>query len=354
MVPVFGLGALLALLATPRVHSAELQHSGLSHRAPLSGTEGPQDATAEAGSNREKKFLSVFQIVKFKNEACPANNGDTGICFTETECADRGGVAAGDCASAFGVCCVFTVSTCDSSLDQNNTYIQSPGYPAAAPLGMCSYTMNKCDSNICQFRLEFEDVIMSGPEMGDCMNDTITITGVDSLSAKVVPPELCGSLTGQHMVVSVVDATAGAKIVFNVGSLSSSPRWRVRVVQLSCADTALLAPPGCLTYDMSEAGELQSYNYDNSMGQLINNQKFSHCIKSQDGFCDVALTATGFDMDSTGDWLSFSGMQQTGSGVSNFGTSGSLAWNFTGPYIATTCSDDMNTRNRNLKSLTCG
>lgn len=59
-------------------------------------------------------------------------------------------------------------------------------------------------------------------------------------------------------------------------------------------------------------------------------------------------------MDSTGDWLSFSGMQQTGSGVSNFGTSGSLAWNFTGPYIATTCSDDMNTRNRNLKSLTCG
>lgn len=117
-----------------------------------------------------------------------------------------------------------TVSTCDSSLDQNNTYVQSPGYPAAAPLGMCSYTMNKCDSNICQFRsgglgqaftafeapilgqieiivvcrLEFEDVIMSGPEMGDCMNDTITITGVDSLSAKVVPPELCGSLTGQH------------------------------------------------------------------------------------------------------------------------------------------------------------
>ena len=55
MVPVFGLGALLALLATPRVHSAELQHSGYSHRAPLAGPQGPQEAAAEAGSNREKK-----------------------------------------------------------------------------------------------------------------------------------------------------------------------------------------------------------------------------------------------------------------------------------------------------------
>ena len=96
--------------------------------------------------------LSVFQIVKFKNEACPASSGETGVCFTEAECAAKGGVASGNCASAFGVCCVFTVSACGGTVTQNNTYIQSPNYPAAAPMGMCMYTLNKCDSDICQFR----------------------------------------------------------------------------------------------------------------------------------------------------------------------------------------------------------
>ena len=31
-------------------------------------------------------------------------------------------------------------------------YVQSVDYPAAAPAGMCMYDLNKCDSNICQFR----------------------------------------------------------------------------------------------------------------------------------------------------------------------------------------------------------
>ena len=45
-----------------------------------------------------------------------------------------------------------TVSACGGTVTQNNTYIQSPNYPAPAPVGMCMYTMNKCDSDICQFR----------------------------------------------------------------------------------------------------------------------------------------------------------------------------------------------------------
>ena len=65
-----------------------------------------------------------------------------------------------------------------------------------------------------------------------------------------------------------------------------------QVVQLSCADSDLLAPPGCLTYDSTSSGTIQSYNYNGGSGEMINNQKFSHCIKYQDGFCDVALTST--------------------------------------------------------------
>ena len=51
--------------------------------------------------------------------------------------------------------------------------------------------------------------------------------------------------------------------------------------------------------------------------QMINNQKFCHCIKYQDGFCDVSLTASNFDLDS-GDSLTFGNVVNTGS---TFGTS---------------------------------
>ena len=37
-------------------------------------------------------------------------------------------------------------------MNQNNAYIESPAYPAAAATGMCSYTIKKCDSNVCQYR----------------------------------------------------------------------------------------------------------------------------------------------------------------------------------------------------------
>ena len=50
--------------------------------------------------------FSVFQIVKFKNEACTTNTGEMGTCYTESECSDAGGMAAGDCASSFGTCCM--------------------------------------------------------------------------------------------------------------------------------------------------------------------------------------------------------------------------------------------------------
>merc|ERR1712088_85640 len=80
----------------------------------------------------------------------------------------------------------------------------------------------------------------------------------------------------------------------------------VRVTQFSCDDLDLLAPAGCVTYNTEPSGNIMSYNSGTS-GELINDQKFSHCIKNQDGYCDVALTS-----------------------------------NFTGPYVATACSDSDN------------
>jgi len=334
------LKGLVGILLVGTVFGAKIQETpGIIQNERAAAAFSDETHEAVSANDREEKFLSVFQIVKFKNEACSASDGNTGVCFTEAECSAKGGVASGSCASGFGVCCIFTVSACSGTVTQNNTYITSPDYPAPAPVGMCMYTLNKCDSNICQFRIEFEDVMISDPAMGDCTNDTLMFSGFDANSMKVVPMSLCGTLTGQHMVVSVKDATAGAKMIFNIVSAASMAKWRVKVVQLSCADSDLLAPPGCLTYDMAESGNIQSYNYNGGNGELINNQKFSHCIKYQDGFCDVALTATTFDLG-TGDSITFGSNVQTGS---MFGSSNSLNWNFTGPYVAPVCSDDMNT-----------
>jgi len=338
------LKGLVGILLVGTVFGAKIQETpGIIQNERAAAAFSDESHEPVSANDREEKFLSVFQIVKFKNDACSADDGNTGVCFTEAECSAKGGVASGSCASAFGVCCVFTVSACSGTVVQNNTYIQSPNYPAPAPVGMCMYTMNKCDSNICQFRLEFEDVMVSDPAMGDCTNDTIMFSGFDANSMKVVPMSLCGTLTGQHMVVNVKDATEGAKIIFNIVSAASMAKWRVKVIQLSCADSELLAPAGCLTYDMAESGTIQSFNYNGGNGEMINNQKFSHCIKYQDGFCDVALTSMNFDVGTaadTGDSLTFGSNVQTGN---MFGSSGSLNWNFTGPYVAPVCSDDMNT-----------
>jgi len=289
-------------------------------------------------TDRDGKFLSVFQIVKFKNEACPATSGDVGVCFTAAECTAKGGVASGNCAESFGVCCTFKVNECGGTITQNNTYIESPGYPNAAPTGMCMFTVNKCDNGICQFRFEFEDVVLSQPDMGDCTNDTLSFSGFDAVSMKVVPSTLCGTLTGQHMYVTVKDQTDASKMVFNIASMASMARWRVKVVQLACTNTDALAPRGCLTYATEEAGTIESFNYNGGNGELINNQAFSHCIKEQDGFCDVALTSSNFDLGN-GDSITFGGNSQTGT---MFGSGGTLTWNFTGPYIATALSDDDN------------
>lgn len=71
-----------------------------------------------------------------------------GTCFTSTECEEKGGSASGNCASGFGVCCLFTIGSSSSSgttVTVNNTYIQNPSFPAVySETSAVTYTVNKC------------------------------------------------------------------------------------------------------------------------------------------------------------------------------------------------------------------
>ena len=49
--------------------------------------------------------FSVFEIVRFNNDACTGDDGKMGVCYTAAQCTEKGGSATGNCAMGFGVCC---------------------------------------------------------------------------------------------------------------------------------------------------------------------------------------------------------------------------------------------------------
>ena len=78
--------------------------------------------------------FSLFSVVQFDNLACTVSGGantdtPTGVCYTSTECSDKGGIPSGNCANGFGVCCVVKTSTCGTTVAQNCSYIQNPSFP---------------------------------------------------------------------------------------------------------------------------------------------------------------------------------------------------------------------------------
>lgn len=64
---------------------------------------GPQDSSGQ-------RFLSLFNVIKFANEPCSTDaeplQSLNGTCYNQQECDELGGVALGECANGFGVCCV--------------------------------------------------------------------------------------------------------------------------------------------------------------------------------------------------------------------------------------------------------
>lgn len=298
----------------------------ISREQAVNAFKDPAQESAAPQSSREDKFLSVFQIVKFNNEMCSASDGNMGVCFTEAECTAKGGVATGACAQTYGVCCVFKANSCGSTVSQLVSYIESPNYPSAAPSGNCKFNVGKCDAGVCQYKVQFEDVMLSAPAQGACSNDTLMITSLDAVSTAVVPTPLCGTMSGQEIYLSVNSTTTDPMFSFNI--VSSAAKWRLKITQLACSDTENIAPPGCLTYNTGTTGTIMSFNNQNGNGEMLNDHKYSNCIKYQQGYCDVSLSATDF-MVGAG-MLTFGNLAQTGS---SFGTAGSLIYNFTGPYV---------------------
>lgn len=269
-------------------------------------------------SLRNKKHFSLFSVVTFKNEECssePTFTGGSvkGTCYTATECGDKSGTKSGNCASGFGVCCIFISNTGASvTISENRTYLRNPLFPSIETTESAdiSYTINKMQSDICQVRLDFDTFVIAGPANTEQIGTDGATTNCNDLmkttaTSNMFVPELCGVLTGEHLYVDVgPDSTDNVVFLFqfaivttNVPTPANAMRlWSIKTSQIPCW-APYRAPDGCHRYFMQASGQIISPNFakvpagtSRAAGQLLSgmdllSQDLKTCLRREKGMC---------------------------------------------------------------------
>ncbi|XP_069702658.1 uncharacterized protein [Periplaneta americana] len=180
---------------------------------------------------RDERFFSFFNVIRFKNVQCTGTNGLCGTCYSRKECASLSGLASGSCARNWGTCCVIQ-RTCGSTSNLNCTYFSNPGYPGLyTGNGRCSISITKCNSNICQLRIDLLDFTVGQPDAnGNCLDDYLEITG----GASSVP-RICGENTGQHVYVDFPADNNPIQITVRTNpAVTANRKWNIRINQIEC------------------------------------------------------------------------------------------------------------------------
>jgi len=253
-----------------------------------------------AQQEREKKLFSIFSVVSFKNDPCQStssiSSGSTdyrnGTCRTSEECSDKGGSIKGTCASGFGVCCVHIIDDDDDTdINHNDTYIQNPNFPSAYDEDNdINYKVNKVSDDICFLRLDFEQFQTNRNTADGTCQDFLEITTQSGINP---PNQLCGTLTGQHMYVTIgPDASDTVDLKLAVSSTDSNAnKWEIKVAQVPC--NSMYSPPeGCAQWFTGATGQMRSLNFGNTILQGTN---YNACIRQEAGFCCAEYTVCNDD-----------------------------------------------------------
>jgi len=265
--------------------------------------------------NKATKAFSLFSVLSFPNDECtttkPTEPQTSGLCLTESECTQTLGVAEGNCASGFGVCCYLSVSD-DTDITRDITYITNPEYPDiyafvgdAGIRAARTWTFRIGGEDICQIRLDFEDVVLlqplmaiTGNENGLCANagqrgDAIKVK--TSTTRMVGFNELCGTLTGQHVYIHGPDAVltinTGSPVAGTVPAEFEGRKWNIKTTLIEC-ESPSLADRGCLQWFTDIGGRIQSFNKLEINPITLSNLLYTICIRREDGFCGFAISET--------------------------------------------------------------
>lgn len=294
------------------------------------------DKISTAG--RDGKF-SIFNIIKFQNSPCVGGTRN-GTCFTAAECEDNGGKKDGECADGFGVCCV-TILANGAATALNQSYILSDSsstgrrkrQTTTVPTGNQIFTICPCSSNVCRIRFDFTMFTLAGPvtglgtqaattapvpttalfddSLGDCHQDTFSITS----SAGAGTPVICGTMTGQHLIVDS-DGSGCSTVNMDITGTFATRMWDIMITQFVCGDENG-GPPGCLQYFTGTNNIVRSFNYPNQAPNTavplatthLSNQHYTACFRREAGMtmqCYTTCTTV----------VSIAGMAQASFGLS--------------------------------------
>ncbi|XP_059079506.1 uncharacterized protein LOC131877755 isoform X2 [Tigriopus californicus] len=265
-------------------------------------------------NSRESKVFSFFQLVQFVNGPCNTTAGRQGACFTPDECLSRGGMGAGTCAAGFGVCCTFSLACGATSTEECSFLMMNGMAPGMSPIpSPCVYTICRSAPDICRIRFDFLMFTLAGPAVGttvrrngpdildgtmggtigDCLMDSMTITSPGGVSS----PTICGSNTGQHMVMDASDACN--QVIFTTRGMETR-NWDIKVTQFACAND-MGGPPGCLQYFNGMMGTVSSFNFPSGGAVVpggmavpasathLSNQCYSICFRQEPGQCAICF-----------------------------------------------------------------
>jgi hypothetical protein len=279
-------------------------------------------ALDEPSISRKEKHFSLFSVVTFKNEQCTSETTLTGgaragTCYSTTECSDKSGMASGNCAAGFGVCCVFLNNAgVTATITENRTHIRNKEYPSYTTVTASTstvYTIKKMAEDICQIRLDFNTFTIAGPSLStqlyvggtqnhNCLNDQLLLATTGNTNRY---PTICGTLKGEHLYVDLSPTSADTlTITIAEFLLTTAPSaaiaqrtWDFQTSQIPCYAT-YRAPAGCMRYLTTDSGKITSLNFykisGSSTGANLQNsalqlgsQNVNTCIRRSKGMCCV-------------------------------------------------------------------
>lgn len=278
--------------------------------------------SSKSSGNKNAKEFSLFSVVTFQNGECTSDSSivggaTAGTCYTSTECGDRGGTKSGNCASGFGVCCVFinAAAAAATTISENRTRVRNAEYPStttATTLQTLVYTINKMKSDICQIRLDFTTFVIAGPShtgesitaaAGSSCQDSLIVTTSDVTTWTASnTAKLCGKLTGEHLYIELSPTSTDAATLTLAIAATPAPAiglrsWDIKTSQIECHAT-YRAPPGCQRFFTEDVGKIVSYNFGKvgttapgtnlqNAGMELALQRVNTCIRRSKNMCCI-------------------------------------------------------------------
>ncbi|XP_018016005.1 uncharacterized protein LOC108672785 [Hyalella azteca] len=237
-------------------------------------------------------FSVLFPVSGLDPLICKTTNDDNynaGICLRVTDCLYYRGESFGACGGGIGSCCVFA-KKCGETTDMFISHFVSSTFSSVDKgSGECKLTVNPMNSNICQYRLDFDAFSIIGPDASsNCVDDFFGVTGGS------YTPKVCGDLTGQHMYINVKPGGGPIVLTMDTSSVRTMGRkWDIKITQISC-NSPDRAPAGCLQFFNETSGSVKSFNFRRQNAFIagegpgeLQNMNYGVCINSKVGYCDV-------------------------------------------------------------------